>query len=206
MPKRKLLAAILAIALGAALGGALVTAAPWSDTQTTSGNVTVTTAQDELYICDVSGNDPPPPAEAPTAARSYCSHDDSGADETILQTDEALTPNSSAIWDVRLVNISTAGWDVSGGATPVITETADPGADCANVPDVTLTASDSNADDHAPATAPFPGSPVISGVVVHVAPSSNEGLNISASVPGSLPAECQGNAWDIDLRFDVSTH
>jgi len=204
MPNRKLVAAILAIALGTALGSALVMATAWTDTQTTSGNVTVTTAQEELYICDASGTDPGPPPEAPVAVLNTCSHDDSGADETILQTDEALTPNSSAFWSFLLVNIGTAAWDVTGGATPVITETADPGADCANEPDVALTVLID--DDHDPATAPFPGSPVISGVVVHVGPGGRENLQITASVPSSLPAECQGNAWDIDLVFDVSTH
>ena len=68
MPKRKLVAAILAIALGAALGGALVMAAPWTDTQTASGTVTVSSTQDELYICDVTGvTDPRLPPEAPPA-------------------------------------------------------------------------------------------------------------------------------------------
>jgi len=205
MPKRKLVAAILAVALGAALGGALVTAAPWTDTQTTSGNVTVTTTQDELYICDASGNDPPPPPEAPIAAQQNCGRDDSGADETILQTDEALTPNSSASWVFRLVNIGTADWDVTGGATPAITETADPGADCTDQPLVSLSNIDAGGG-HVPGTEPFPVSPVISGEVVHVIAGNSVRMNITASLPSSLPAECQGNAWDIVLQFDVSTH
>ena len=204
MPKRKLVAAILAIALGAALGGALVMAAPWTDTQTASGTVTVSSTQDELYICDVTGvTDPRLPPEAPPAAFNWCVGDDSGPDETILETDEALTPNSAASWDFYLVNIGTADWDITQ-LTTTITETVDPGADCTNEPVVLL--SNLSGGGHTPGTEPYPGSPVISGEVAHAPAGGALFMRINASLPGSLPAECQGNAWDIVLQFDVSTH
>lgn len=110
----------IAAALVAAGTLGAVVFAQLSDTQTSSGTVNVSSTSADLYIC-----------EPDTTPGPACGSDDSGADEVVFEALENITPGGVAEWDLRLKNVGTGDWIVTG-ATLTIVETVDPGADCPN--------------------------------------------------------------------------
>jgi len=97
----------------------------WTGTQTASGSVSATTASPGLYLCE------------PEETGVGCGPDDSGADEIFFEGLENLLPSSFASSNLRLRNIGATPLDVLS-AEPVVTEVADPGADCDLTPSVTI--------------------------------------------------------------------
>lgn len=202
----RILVTVLLFGAAAALGATLGLATPWTDTQTSSGQVNVVSAYPELlYICEPAGPDPEP-----------CPGDDSGADEIIFEGLEDLIPGHTASYDVRLRNISDEGdanvdWDISALSID-ITEVVDPGDDCDTVPTAWLEVTSAN-DNHDSADPPIPGSPIFWGAqcgshlcIVHVAPGEHEDMRALAELPLDTPTECEGNAWDISIQPTVQVH
>lgn len=209
-----------AVAIATAVTTALLIAAGWTDTQSTSGNVTISgTTPDLLYICDLTGGVFGSTTECPGTDSS----DDTGADEIIYEDlDEALLPGGpAAVWDIRLRNPDPdVAWDVIA-VGPAFTPTADPGGGCGLEPDLTIRTVALTGDNHV-----FghdnadPGYPALRSedidnahsplrphqVTVHVAQSGFEDVRFRVSIPGSFPIECQGNAWDLDVVFTVEVH
>ena len=97
---------------------AVVVYAQLTDTQTASGTITVSSTAADLYICEPNATPGPD-----------CGSDDSDADEAVFETIEDLRPGQAIEWDIRIKNLGSADFLVTG-VTLAITETADPGGDC----------------------------------------------------------------------------
>lgn len=192
------------------VGGGLLWAAPWTDSQTASGEVAAQSTSELLYICENTGVPPP-------GAPIWCGADDDGTpagppgpDELIFEGDEDLTPaGAPATWDINLVNISTGVWDVTK-VDVIITEVLDPDGGCTDKPDVSYSYISDAALFHNPGSEPIPGSQPIPGFVgpkiVHTGPNARATLRITVSLPESVQAECQGAAWDIVTEWTVQPH
>ena len=98
-------------------GGALagVVFAQLGDSQTATGTLNVTTTSADLYLCDPNN-----------VAGPACGSDDSLADETVFETLEDMLPGDLAQWDLRLKNVGTRDWWVTGVSLNIL-ETTDPG-------------------------------------------------------------------------------
>src|SRR3990172_6311797 len=115
MGRRLIIAAaslLAAVALGAAVWAQL------SGTQTASGTVTVSSTSASLYICEPNSTPGPD-----------CGSDDNVADEAVFETLENIRPGQTAQWDIRLKNVGTESFLVTG-LTLNIAEASDPGGDC----------------------------------------------------------------------------
>ena len=110
--RRKLV--FIAVILLAAGTLASVVFAQLGDSRTATGSLNVSTTSADLYLCE------PNNVVGPT-----CGSDDSLADEAVFETLEDLLPGDRAQWDLRLKNVGTRDWWVTG-VTLNILETDDP--------------------------------------------------------------------------------
>jgi len=204
----------LAVVL-AVIAVALAVAQPWTDTQTSSGNITAASGDPELlYICEPIG-----------AGSEPCPGDDSVADEIVFELpNEALTPGGvAAVGDIRLRNISTGMWDVTGVTVNFFESLDDLGnGDCIDVPTAELTRLNDYFDDpydplnHDTGSLPklrtetayshsYGGgfhTDLVWGTV-RVTAGQHEDVRIRISLPVAVAAECQGNSWDIQVMWTV---
>ncbi len=95
-----------------------VVLAQFSDSQTASGTVTVSSTAADLYIC-----------EPDSTVGPDCGSDDSGADEAVFETLENIRPGEVATWDIRIKNTGTEDFLVTSASLDVV-EALDPGGDC----------------------------------------------------------------------------
>ena len=84
------------------------------DTHMATGSINVTTISSDLYICEPDSTPGPD-----------CGSDDSGGDEAVFEALENMRPGDLAQWDLRLKNVGTADWWLTG-VTLNIVETVDP--------------------------------------------------------------------------------
>ncbi len=185
------------------VGGGLLWAAEWLDTQTSSGNVTVSsTTTDILYICEPTGTGGSPP----------CVGDDSAGDEIIFEFDEALLPGGPAVsWNILLWNPSPDVVADITGIEPTFTETLDPGNDCADEPSLlimTVTYDDDHDLGFGGAILPqvYADDYPTRRYVVHLSQESTDEMRIQVSLGGDFPGECQGNAWDLTIDWTAEIH
>ncbi len=199
---------LLALALGgvAALAIAALVYAQLGDTQEAGGSVNATSTSADLYICQPDAT--PGPA---------CGSDDNGADELVFETLEDIRPGEVVEWGLRLKNVGSDDWTVTG-VTLTVTETADPNNDC---PDDALRAGSD----------PTMGTPSPEGVFA-VSTNNNiagTGAPEFALLESTDPARnirvlaggyedvrlmlvlypvgtdsCDGNEWDVSWEFTVS--
>jgi hypothetical protein len=196
MLRKLLIAAALAPIIAAVAGLGVLLGQGWTDTQSSSGTVTISSnTPDMLYICEPTG-----PGSEP------CPGDDSGPDEMIFELDESLLPGGpEAEWRIRLRNISDLQWDVSDWAV-VFTETADPGNDCDTTPRLAVTTVTAD-DDHAVSFPPTFSADDASGIYrIHVEPNGEDDMRLVVWIPGSFPGECRGNAWDLNIAWTADGH
>jgi len=188
----------------------------WTATQTASGgvNATVTTAPN-LYLCEPDGGD--------------CGQDDSGADEQLFENAENLLPNTFASDRLRLRNTGGQSLDVVRAVTTV-SETADPGADCAVLPTVRIGLDlplgpgpfpfPLPHDNHGPSFAQtqglqvffrtvddprYDGSFGFEGQAIHIASGGHEDFTVQVLLRGDTPSACEDNAWNISISWQVVT-
>ena len=212
----KLSRILLVVGAGiAAVVTAVVVYAQLDDSQTAAGTINATTTSADLYICEPGGT---PPA---------CGPDDSGADETIFETLEDIRPGEVVEWALRLTNVGTVDWTVTG-ALLTVTETTDPGGDCPNpgfanalgagVDPVTGfdsfggvfilgKAGDSQNDNPTGVS----GVPLFrrnaSGATrrnIFVAVGDYEDVMLRLQLPGVGTENCDGNEWTVTWTFTVS--
>lgn len=196
------LVASLVTAVG--VGGGLIWAAGWLDTQTASGNVTVSsTTPDILYICEPTGSGGSPP----------CVGDDSAGDEIIFEAlDEALLPGGLPVeWNILLWNPNLEVVVDIIGIEPTFTETLDPGNDCADEPSLlirTVTYDDDHDLGFGTAILPqvYADDYPTRRYVVHLSQESTDEMRIQVSLGGDFPGECQDNAWDLAIAWTAEIH
>ncbi len=186
----------------------------WTGTQTASGTVNTTSVSPDLYLCE------------PESEGIGCGTDDSGPDEIIFEGLEDLLPASFASSNVRLRNIGVSPLDVLS-AEVVVTEAADPGADCNVTPVVVIRVLgrvpyvtgywESVNDNHGvafanatgvqpfaralddPRYAQYPGY----GVAVHIAVGDYEDFVVDVILLATTPDTCEENVWDITIAWQV---
>ena len=186
----------------------------WTGTQTASGTVNATTASPDLYLCE------------PESEGIGCGPDDSGPDEIIFEGLENLLPASFTSSNLRLRNIGANPLDVLS-AEAVVTEAADPGADCDETPDVVIRVlgkvpyftgywepvNDNHGVAFANATgvqpfaralddpryASYPGY----GVAVHIAAGDYEDFVVDVMLLATIPDACEENVWNITITWQV---
>lgn len=228
MRTRILLSTLVLGVLAALLGSAAV--AVFTDTQYTTGEVTSATAATlSLHICEpIGGHD--------ETGDPACPGDDNLDDEIIFENVEGLATGFAdhAHWDVRLRNAGDVLWDLHE-VHYTATETADPGADCAVLPEVHVTvlgqsfyeqSSKEVNDNHKYGDNPdnLNGSRLYNDMTgwnhaingqtfyksdafrVHVAPGDYEDMRVKIWLSEEAGDECQGNAWDISLSWTVVEH
>ncbi|OGO47045.1 MAG: hypothetical protein A2W34_07515 [Chloroflexi bacterium RBG_16_64_32] len=186
----------------------------WTGTHTASGTVNTISDSPDLYLCE------------PESEGVGCGPDDSGADEIIFEGLENLLPVSYTSSNVRLRNIGATALDVLS-VEPVLTEVADPGADCDFTPDVLIrvlgqvpyvsgfwwTVNDNHSVTFANATGlqsfaraiddpRYSGSPGY-GVAVHIAADDYEDFQVDVILPATAPDACEENVWDITVPWQV---
>jgi len=203
MKKIALMIALVAVFPAVVAGVAF---ALFSDQHVASGAVGMATADDvDLYICE-PGSTPGPD----------CGPDDSGGDEAVWETTEELLPGHDATWDIRLRNVGSYAWD-TGPPTVTITETADPGGDCSEVPSVEAKilgkAGDPENDNPWHSTTWPPYWYCVEGdlraeedgkcYVVHVEPGDYEDIRLHAAASSAWGNECSESAWSIELDWTV---
>lgn len=115
--KRGMFASVVLVVVAGAVSAGIVLA-QLGDTQTASGTINAITTSADLYICE--------PDSTPGPA---CGSDDNGADEAVFETLENIVPGVEPQWDIRLKNVGTVDWIVSGIMFSAVI-TADPGNDC----------------------------------------------------------------------------
>lgn len=201
-----LLGTLSALAIGAGLAYAAL-----GDTQSASGSVNVSTTSADLYICE-PGN----------AAGPACGSDDNDGNEAIFESLEDLRPGQTAQWDVRLKNVGTVPFMVTG-VTLTTAENNDPGSDC---PEGSLTSSGPSdsyynypygisllgkngdpANDNPynnndiPA---FSGETDYQGYGILIAPGDYEDVRLRLRLQLQNTANCDGNAWNVAWNFTVN--
>jgi len=115
MRKRLIFVAVALVGVGAV---AAVVFAQFTDTQSASGTITVSSTAADLYICEPDSTPGPD-----------CGSDDSGADEAVFETLENIRPGEVVTWDIRIKNTGTEDFVLTGAALN-IAEAVDPDADC----------------------------------------------------------------------------
>ncbi len=192
----------LVLAMGAAALSAYTVFAVWLDEKTSTGTVSLATADIDLYICE--------PDSTPGPA---CGSDDSEADEIIFEGTESLTPGDEATYDIRMQNVgATLPWDI-GGFDITFTETNDPDADCNDVPTATPRILGKDGDDVNDNHPKEFGAPWVAMMdvedfipdtryLVHVEAGDFEDLRLHVLIP-DLGAECSDNEWSINIAWTV---
>ncbi len=184
----------------AAAAISVVVYAQLTDTRSASGSLSAaTSASVDLYIC-----------EPDSTVGPACGSDDSGADETIFETLEDLTPGDLVSWDIRLQNVGADEWTILL-ADGQIAETVDPGSDCDTLPrfeGLTVLGKDGDGlNDNRLSGEFIPGAPNFTNVgtgniQIRVAAGDYEDLRINVLFPAPATG-CDGNEWSIDLDLTV---
>ena len=169
MRSRTLFSVLIIAAALALVGGA--TFAVFTDTQTASGPVNAGTI--DLYLMEADD-------------------DDDAANEAIFELTENLVPGETVTATVRLRNDGNRAFDLVVPVVPVVTETVDPGGDCAALPTAEVHLTFVVPDDHS--------------ATYHLAPAAQQDLTVDAHLAEAVGNECQGNAWSIAFPFNVTQH
>lgn len=204
----RLIGVAAALVLAGALGALVY--AQLGGTQTASGSVNVTTTSADLYICEPDATPGP-----------VCGSDDSGADETVFETLEDIRPGETVQWDLRLKNVGTEDWIVTG-VTLDLVETVDPGGDCPDeslgplsvgfpgfAPGVsTLGKAGDDLNDNAQIGQPFfpreSEADPLRAVSVIVAAGDYEDVRLRLRLDQSGTENCDGNEWTASWQFTVN--
>lgn len=189
----------VAAALGIAAG--IIYASGWTDTQNTTGNITVaSTTPDILYICEapIIGGSPP------------CTADDTLGDEVIFEiADEALLPGGPKVnYNIVLYNPNPDVVVDIIGYTALFTETFDPGSDCTVEPAVKAytVLRDDDHQDFGPAFPSDESGPGSNAFKIHIGVNGSDEMRIEVWIPSAFPIECQGGAWDLSIDWTAEIH
>lgn len=201
MLKRVVFAFVL---VAVAVGGAAVVWATLGDTQSATGAVNVTTVSSDLYICEPNGT--PGPA---------CGSDDSADDEIIFETLEDMRPGDIVTWDLRLRNVGTVDWRVSG-VTLISVEDVDPGNDCPSdalrqtARGITILGKNGDEVNDNAGVGVGDREPIFRGETtnqqrhIDVAAGDYEDVRLRLGLDVVGTQNCDGNQWSFSWQFEVN--
>ena len=205
MKRQAIVVVLAAVAAGAIL---YVAMAAFFSTQSTTGQISVTSSSPSLYICETTNGE-------------TCSDDDSGADEIIFEGLEDLAPGNPVFQDILLKNVGSSPWVVMSGTQFSFTEVQDPGADCDHgAPSYRLyVITDPGGDNPTSAEAGLGSNQGLTGFMqgynpseatplrqVRVGPGMYDAVRIKVFFwPGGMAgvAACEGNVWDMTIVWQV---